>query len=59
MTQTYAKRFAQVFDYIDRHLDEALTVEKTERSGPTFRAFTFNASLARIAASRCGVISSG
>ena len=28
MTQTYAKRFAQVFDYIDRHLDEALTVEK-------------------------------
>ncbi|WP_260967404.1 helix-turn-helix domain-containing protein, partial [Serratia marcescens] len=28
MTQTYAKRFALVFDYIDRHLDEALTVEK-------------------------------
>ena len=28
MTQTYAKRFAQVFDYIDRHLDEALTVDK-------------------------------
>lgn len=55
--ETYRKRFDKVFDYIERHLDEALLLEQLSEVAH-FSPYHFTASSAPGAACRRGVTSS-